>query len=72
MTGRPTALAYGRAGACCAYSRCGMGGLCFIFFFSRLSCLPYLMPHLLGDGALDILKYCGLGRSYPAVVVSYY
>ena len=21
---------------------------------------------------LDILKYCGLGRSYPAVVVNYY
>ena len=29
------------------------------------------MPHLLGR-RLDILKYCGLGRYNPAVVVSYY
>ena len=52
MPGRPTTLAYGRAGlGACACSRCGMGGLCFIYFFkSRLSCLPFLMPHLLGDG----------------------
>ena len=50
VTGRPTTLAYGRAGACCACSRCGMGGLFFILFFrSRLSYLPFLMPHLLGD-----------------------
>ena len=48
--GRPTTLAYGRAGACCACSRCGMGGLCFIFFKSHLSYLPFLMPHLLRDG----------------------
>ena len=25
-------LAYGKAGACCACSRCGMGGRCFVFF----------------------------------------
>ena len=51
MPGRPTTLAYGRAGACCACSRSGMGGLCFIYFFqSSLSYLPFLMPHLLGDG----------------------
>ena len=31
--------------------RCGTGGLLFIYFFSsRLSYLPFLMPHLLGDG----------------------
>ena len=35
----------------------------FVFFPSRLSYLPFLMPHL---------KYCGLGRYNPAVVVSYY
>ena len=68
VPGRPTTLAYGRAGACCACSRCGMDGLCFfcflfccccccfvdvvvvLFFKSRLSYLPFLMPHLLGDG----------------------
>ena len=32
VPGRPTTLAYGRAAACCAYSRCGIGGLCFIIF----------------------------------------
>ena len=56
MLGRPTSLAYGRAGACCACNRCGMGGLFFFFvvvvvvFKSRLSYLSFLMPHLLGDG----------------------
>ena len=55
----------GWAGACCACSRCGMGGqgpavlaagagwvgyvFCFVSF-SCLSYLPFLMPHLLGDG----------------------
>ena len=33
VPGHPTTLAYGRAGACCACSRCGMGGLCFFFVF---------------------------------------
>ena len=32
VPGRPTTLAYGSAGACCDCSRCGMDGLCFIFF----------------------------------------
>ena len=40
VPGRPTTLVYGRAGACCAYSRCGIGGLCF-FFKCRLSYLPF-------------------------------
>ena len=31
--GRPTTLAYGRAGACCACSRCRTGGLFFFCFF---------------------------------------
>ena len=48
-----------------------VGYVLFVCFFkSRLSYLPFLMPHLLGDGWT--LKYCGLGRSNPAVVVSYY
>ena len=55
VPGRPTTLEYGRAGACCACSRCGTGGLFLVvsfFFFlsSRLSYLPFLMPRLLGDG----------------------
>ena len=35
MPGCPAALAYSRARACCAYSRCGTGGLflCCVFFF---------------------------------------
>ena len=49
VPGRPTTLAYGRAGACCACSRCGMGGLFFIVFISSIL-FPFLMPHLLGDG----------------------
>ena len=51
VPGRPTTLEYGRAGACCACSRCGAGGLFLVVFLSsRLSYLPFLMPHLLGDG----------------------
>ena len=33
VPGRPTALAYSKAGACCACSRCGTGGLFFCCFF---------------------------------------
>ena len=32
----PTTLAYGRAGACCACSRCGKGGLFLFFFISSI------------------------------------
>ena len=48
MTERPTTLAYGRA----AVLAVGAGSVdCFYrVFSSRLSCLPFLMPHLLGDG----------------------
>ena len=49
MPGRPTTLAYGRAGACCACSKCGMCGLCFIFL-NLVYPIPFLMPHLLGAG----------------------
>ena len=31
--GTSSTLAYVRAGACCACSRCGKGGLCFFFCF---------------------------------------
>ena len=61
-------LAYGRAGACCACSRCGIGGL-FFFISSILSSFSKVSS--LGR-RLDILKYCGLGRYNPAVGVSYY
>ena len=70
MPGRPTTLAYGRAEACCACSRCGTGELFFIFFISSvLSSFPNASSV---GRRLDILKYCGLGRSNPAIVVSYY
>ena len=49
MPGRPTTLAYGKAGACCACSRYGTGGLFFflllsffLFFISPVSYLPFL------------------------------
>ena len=78
--GRPTTLAYGRAGACCACSRCGTGGLffcccfyvlffCLFFISSVLSSFPN--ASYLGRRP-SILKYCGAGRCNPAVVVSYY
>ena len=70
---RPTTLAYGRAGACCACSRCGMGGLFFFFFFFlNLSILSSFSNASSVGRWLDVLKYCGLGHSNPAVVVSYY
>ena len=72
VPGHPTTLAYGKAGACCACSRCGTGGLFFVVVFSsRLSNLPFLMPHLFWR-RLDILKYCGLRCYNPTVVVSYH
>ena len=70
MRGHPTTLAYGRAGACCACSRCGMSGLYFIIFLI-LSILSSFSNASSVGRRLDILKYCGLSRSNPAVVVSY-
>ena len=74
MPGRPTTLAYGMAGTCCACSRCGMGGLCvlLLFFFLILPILSSFSNASSVGRRLDILKYCGLGRSNPAVVVGYY
>ena len=71
MPGRPTNLAYGRAGACCACSRCGMDGLCFIFFLISSILSSFSNASSVGR-RLDILKYCGLGRFNLAVVVSCY
>ena len=89
MPGRPTTLADSRAGACCACSRCGTGGLGFLcvffffvvvvffffffFFFFFISSIlsPFSNASSL-ERRLDILKYCGLGRFNPTVVVSYY
>ena len=44
---RPATLAYSRARACCACSRCGTGGLYFFFIF--FICFPFLMSCLLGN-----------------------
>ena len=61
MPGRPTTLAYGRAGA-------GRVGCFFIFFF--ISSILSSFPDASSVGRrLDILKYCGLGRYNTAVVV---
>ena len=69
MPGRPTTLAYSRAGACSACSRCGMVFYLFFLISSILSSFSYASSV---GRRLDILKYCGLGHSNPAVVVSYY
>ena len=44
-----TALAYSRARACCACSRCGIDGLLFVAFCCHVvyPIFPFLMPHLL-------------------------
>ena len=79
MPGRPTTLAYGRAGACCACSRCGTDGLFFFFCCCFFVCVFFISSILSSFSnasslarQLDILKYCGLGLYNPTVVVSYY
>ena len=76
---RGVLLLWHMAGACCACSRCGTGGLfflfffcCFFFFVCHLSILPSFSNALSLGRRLHILKYYGLGRYYPRVVVSYY
>ena len=63
MAGRPTSLAYGKAGACCACSRCGTGGL---FLFVVVVFISSILSSFSNASSLgrrmDILKYCGLGR----------
>ena len=49
-----------------------LGGWCFFFFFIISSSLfSFSNASSLGR-LLDMLKYCGLGRHNPTVVVSYY
>ena len=64
-----TTLAYGRTRACCACSRCETGGLFFVFFFFISSILSSFSNASSVGRLLDILKYCGLGRYNPAVVI---
>ena len=56
--GLPATFAYSKTRACCACSRCGMGGL--IFFLIFFIYLPFLMSCLLGD-CWPWLKYCSFG-----------
>ena len=46
VPGRPATLAYNRARACCACSRCGTWVIFFLIFFI---CFPFLMSCLLGN-----------------------
>ena len=49
-----------------------VGYVLFLIFKFRLSCHGSFSNATSVGRRLDILKYCGLGRSNPAVVVSYY
>ena len=72
MPGRPTTLAYGRAGSCCACSRCGTCGLFLLVCFISSILSSFSNASSLGR-RLDILKYQhGLGLYNTTVVVSYY
>ena len=58
MPGRPTPLAYGRAGACCACSRCGTGRLFLLMLFFFISSILSSFSYASSLGRrLDILKY---------------
>ena len=51
----------------------GAGRVGFFFFNFFISSILSSMSNASSLGRrLDILKYCGLGRYYPTVVVSYY
>ena len=71
MPGGPT-LAYGRSGVCCDCSRCGTGGLFFVVVVFISSIRSSFSNASSVGRRVGILKYCGLGRYYPAVAVSYY
>ena len=45
---------------------------CFLYIFFSSSILSSFSNAQSVGRRLDILKYCGLGRYNPAVVVSYY
>ena len=49
----------------------GQVGCFFIYFFNSSILSSFSNASSVGR-RLDILKYCGLGRYNPAVVVSYY
>ena len=77
MLGHPATctLAYSRAGACCACSRCRKGWAVFLFFvvFFFISSILSSFSNASSLGRrLDILKCCGIGRYNPRIVVSYY
>ena len=44
----------------------------FFFFFFISSILSFFSSASSAGRRLEILKYCGLGRYNPAVIVSYY
>ena len=72
MPGCPTALAYGRTGACCACSRCRTGVFFFFVFFISSILSSFSNASSLGR-QLDIRKYCGLGHfKNSTVIISYY
>ena len=70
MPGRPTTLAYGRAGASSVLAA-GAGWVGYVFFLISSILSSFSNASSVGRW-LDILKYYGLGHSNPAVVVSYY
>ena len=72
MPGRPTTLAYGRAGPAVLAAGAGRVGCFFYFFLFPLAYLSSFSNASSFGRRLDILKYCGLGRFNPTVVVSYY
>ena len=71
-------FAYGRQGPAVLAGAGWVGYVVFVLFFFLL--LFFLISSILSSfpnascvgRRLDILKYCGLGLSNPAVVVSYY
>ena len=51
----------------------GAGWVGWVFFIFFISSILSSFSNASSDGRqLDILKYCGLGRYNPVVVVSYY
>ena len=70
MSGRPTSLHMVGQGPAVLAAGAGRVGCFYIFFISSI--LSSFSNALSVGRRLDILKYCGLGRYHPAVVVSYY
>ena len=80
VPGHPTTT-YDRAGTSCACIAAGVGRVGYFFFLissGRMGYFFYLVyPIILSNASsagrrLDILKYCGLGRYNPAVIVTYF